>query len=80
MYNITIKIKNSKSQLKKHLHKRKIRQKNNITKYRKMKKLNFFYVFEKKSLSDLAMTGLTANFQNIPKYAISYHVVCFAIF
>ena len=37
-------------------------------------------MFLKKILSDLTTTGFKANFQNIPRYVISYHVVCFGEF
>ena len=33
--------------------------------------------FRKKCLSAPTTTGLKANLQNIPRYVISYHVVCF---
>ena len=47
-------------------------KKTDILKY--SEKINVF----EKNLSDPTKTGLKANFQNIPRYVISYHVVCFA--
>ena len=32
---------------------------------------------QKKHRSDQTTTGVTSLFQNIPRYVISYHVVCF---
>ncbi len=46
-------------------------KKTDILKY--SEKINVF----EKNLSDPTKTGLKANFQNIPRYVISYHVVCF---
>ena len=43
-----------------------------------MKNLKKFLRFRKKPLLDLATTRMKANLQNIPRYVISYHVVCFA--
>ncbi len=45
---------------------------------KKEKKLKKNLCFRKKHLLDQTTTGLKANLQNIPRYEISYHVVCFA--
>ncbi len=59
-------------------HKRgvNIKQRNEI-KNRNTKNSEKNMCFRKKRLSSHTTTGLKANLQNIPRYVISYHVVCF---